>query len=159
MTSIIGILMQGKISVGVMTMEGPPMMAMRMAITMKVYGRRGARCTIHILMRSFALLQPLRQLCGSAGLTVHSSSSSTSITTGASAQSHARRHTRGSNQGVQNVRGNSGEEFRQQQEIANGVLIPELLTAGPDRTTPSRCQLEVTVPTSWTGGMLSAYRL
>src|SRR5690242_19266912 len=38
----------GKISTGMLTMEAPPRMAMRMAITTKVYGRSSASRTIHI---------------------------------------------------------------------------------------------------------------
>jgi hypothetical protein len=51
--------MYGKISVGVVTIDSPPMMAIRIAITMKVYGRRSASRTIHIVRTFLALLQPL----------------------------------------------------------------------------------------------------
>jgi hypothetical protein len=43
-----GILMSGKISFGVRMMERTPAIKMKMARTMKVYGRRKANWTIHI---------------------------------------------------------------------------------------------------------------
>ena len=43
-----GILMSGKISFGVRKMERTPAIRIKMARTMKVYGRRKANWTIHI---------------------------------------------------------------------------------------------------------------
>src|SRR5208337_2244445 len=45
-----GILMFGKMSVGVRKMASTPPTKMRMLITTKVYGRRSASCTIHIFL-------------------------------------------------------------------------------------------------------------
>jgi|SRR5260370_19460887 hypothetical protein len=51
-----GMLMFGKISVGVRTIASIPIMRISMAITTKVYGRRNASRTIHIEFRSFSQL-------------------------------------------------------------------------------------------------------
>src|SRR5262245_2377570 len=48
-------LMCGKMSVGVRRLVSPPRMAMRLAITAKVYGRRSASRTIHMLGRALRL--------------------------------------------------------------------------------------------------------
>src|SRR5436853_5313961 len=48
MIEITGMLMLGKMSIGVRAIVSAPPIAMRNAITMKVYGRRRARRTIHI---------------------------------------------------------------------------------------------------------------
>src|SRR5215475_9886305 len=48
-------LMFGKMSVGVRRMVSPPRMAMSIAITAKVYGRRSASRTIHMLGRALRL--------------------------------------------------------------------------------------------------------
>src|SRR5437899_12119229 len=48
MMLITGMLIFGKISVGVRTIASPPMIRMRMAITTIVYGRRNASRTIHM---------------------------------------------------------------------------------------------------------------
>src|SRR5262249_40839166 len=55
MTETTGMLMSGKISVGVRAIVSAPRMPMRSASTVKVYGRRRARRTIHMLARA---LQP-----------------------------------------------------------------------------------------------------
>jgi hypothetical protein len=53
-------LMYGNMSVGIVTIEIPPRIAIRSAITTKVYGLRSASLTIHILaIRSDALAWPL----------------------------------------------------------------------------------------------------
>src|SRR5580704_8780979 len=44
-----GMLMFGKMSVGVRTIESPPMIRMSMDTTTKVYGRLSASLTIHII--------------------------------------------------------------------------------------------------------------
>src|SRR5260370_12079416 len=60
MTPTTGMLMYGNISVGMVTIEIPPRIAIKSAITMKVYGRRSASLTIHIFaIRSEALGWPL----------------------------------------------------------------------------------------------------
>src|SRR5260370_40346801 len=60
MTPTTGMLMYGNISVGMVTIEIPPRIAIKSAITMKVYGRRSASLTIHIFaIRSGALAWPL----------------------------------------------------------------------------------------------------
>src|ERR1700751_531091 len=48
MTEMTGILMEGKMSFGVPRMARTPAIKMKMAKTMKVYGLRSARLTIHI---------------------------------------------------------------------------------------------------------------
>src|SRR5207244_5950037 len=48
MIEITGMLISGKMSTGVRAMGSTPPMAISVAITMKVYGRRRARRTIHI---------------------------------------------------------------------------------------------------------------
>src|SRR5262249_55936205 len=48
-------LMFGKMSVGVRRIVSPPRMAMSIAITAKVYGRRSASRTIHMLGRALRL--------------------------------------------------------------------------------------------------------
>jgi hypothetical protein len=52
--------MYGNISVGMVAIEIPPRIAIKSAITMKVYGRRSASRTIHIFaIRYEALALPL----------------------------------------------------------------------------------------------------
>ena len=48
MTATTGILMFGKMSVGVRRIENTPSSVIRMASTIKVYGRLSASLTIHI---------------------------------------------------------------------------------------------------------------
>jgi hypothetical protein len=48
MTEMTGILIDGKISLGVPRMARTPAIRMKMANTMKVYGLLSARLTIHI---------------------------------------------------------------------------------------------------------------
>jgi hypothetical protein len=48
MTEMTGILMEGKMSFGVRRMARTPAIKMKIAKTMKVYGLRSARLTIHI---------------------------------------------------------------------------------------------------------------
>src|SRR5438045_9420218 len=45
--------MLGKISVGMVRIEIPPRMAIRIDITTNVYGRRSASRTIHIMLNSY----------------------------------------------------------------------------------------------------------
>jgi hypothetical protein len=61
MTPTTGMLMYGNISVGMVTTEIPPRMAISSAITMKVYGRRNASRTIHIVSANGAIAPPSRQ--------------------------------------------------------------------------------------------------
>src|ERR1700751_2658970 len=49
MTEMTGILMEGKMSFGVRRMASTPAIKMKIANTMKVYGLRSARLTIHIV--------------------------------------------------------------------------------------------------------------
>src|SRR5258706_14665528 len=50
-TEITGMLISGKMSVGIRAIEIGPPIAISSAITMKVYGRRRARRTIHMRLR------------------------------------------------------------------------------------------------------------
>src|SRR5258706_5250203 len=50
-TEITGMLISGKMSVGIRAIEIAPPIAISSAITMKVYGRRRARRTIHMPLR------------------------------------------------------------------------------------------------------------
>src|SRR5262245_62625315 len=58
MTETTGMLMLGKMSVGVRAIVSAPRMPIRSASTVKVYGRRSARRTIHMLAR---VSQPVGQ--------------------------------------------------------------------------------------------------
>src|SRR6267143_3241394 len=49
MTVTTGMLMRGKMSMGMVTMDSPPMTAINMASTTNVYGRRRASPTIHMM--------------------------------------------------------------------------------------------------------------